>query len=376
MAPWAVGCSDESTSPNTPPSMYAGESSPTDPVDKTEGNDGFGHKGDGSADLDGGSGGKADPSCASDTVEATRKPVKLVMALDQSGSMGLVPYGDITLKWNPVTQAFSSFLGDPSSKGIEASLRLFPKVGGETQADKLVNCSAASYASPDVAMTALPNANAFTSKLPAVPPGLQTPTRAILKALVADALVVKQQNPNDAVAILLMTDGDPIGCGGVYNKAADEVIATVAAEAKVAAAAGIPVYVIGVGTFPNLDLIAAEGGTSSAFVVPANNAAATKQQFLDAVEKIRTQQLSCELDVVAPKSGSLDLTKATVIFTPGTGAASSKPLDVSCTQGGFKYDDAIQPKKVLLCPTLCAALKADPKAKVSLSIPCAATSPK
>lgn len=365
-AVWAVACVEPGVDDPAAPTSGFVEAPPAPPAEVDPGpTRAFA---DTDASLAEGDGGEGDgsTSCADDSLDAKRKPVKIVMAVDQSGSMGLVPYGDKALKWDPVTGALKAFLGDAKSKGIAASMRLFPKAAD----NPTLNCQAATYATPDVALTNLPDVATFAAKLPAIPPGLQTPTRAILKALVTDALAVKQASPNDAVAVLLVTDGDPIGCP---NKA-DEVIATVAAEAKVAANAGIPVYVIGVGTIPNLDLIAAEGGTGKAFVVPVNNPTATQQQFLAAVDAIRTSQISCDLDVgEAPKGRTLAYGSANVVFKPGAGNAVSKPLDPTCAQGGFKFDDANAPKKVHLCPALCDALKADPDATVSLAIPCGTT---
>lgn len=379
-AAWVVACGDATPAADLQSqSMFEepqdGDDDDEGKTDSTGITPGFGDDGiDDTVRADAGRDGSG-PSCSSATVEATRKPVKLVTALDQSGSMGLAGYGDPNLKWIPVTQAFASFLGDPKSKGIDASLLLFPRKAGSNETDRIYNCNTANYTTPDVAMTALPNANAFTSKLPAIPPGLQTPTRAVLKALVADAVKVKAANPNDAVAIVFMTDGDPIGCYAPAGTAQDEDIDVVAAEAKVAADAGISVYVIGIGNVKNLDKIAKQGGTNTAFIVPVNNADQTKREFLAAVDKVRTTQASCTLDLSTP-SGRLDPTNATLTFTPGTGAPIDKAYDPTCAQGGFQFDDPKAPKKVTLCSALCDSLKADPDAKISLSIPCAAEEPK
>lgn len=380
-ATWVVACGDATPAADLQSQSMFEEPQSGDDDDDTKkgGNDGlttgFGDDGvDGTVHTDAGRDGSG-PSCSSATIEATRKPVKLVTALDQSGSMGLGDFGDPKLKWIPVTQAFASFLGDPKSKGIDASLLLFPRKAGGTETERIFNCNTANYTTPDVAMTALPNANAFTSKLPTIPPGLQTPTRAVLKALVADALKVQAANPNDAVAIVFMSDGDPIGCYAPAGTAQDEDIDVVAAEAKVAADAGVPVYVIGIGNVENLGKIAKQGGTNSAFIVPVNNAEQTKKEFLAAVDKVRTTQASCTLNLSTP-SGRLDPTSATLTFTPGTGAPIDKAYDPTCAQGGFQFDDPKSPKKVTLCAALCDSLKADPDAKITLSIPCAAEEPK
>lgn len=360
-ATWAAGCGIEE------PSEFddgLGESFP----DAGAPGEGFGDgvPRDGSVDgKAGGDGGLENDgaACATDTLDAERKPVRLVVALDQSGSMGLVPYGDKALKWTPVTTALAGFLDDQLSRGIGASLQLFPAVAD----DPTVNCSAASYVTPEVAMTALPNAAAFTAKLPATPSGLQTPTRAILKAMVARAVAEKAQNPNAAVAIVLITDGDPIGCG------AENDISLVAGEATAGLALGVPTYVIGVGNLPNLNTIAQAGGTTQAFAVEVQNPQATQAQFLSAMNAVRSAQLSCEMTFPqAPTGKELAVAWASLDYSPASGATSHPPYDPQCANGGFKFDSPAAPRKVILCPALCDALKADPLAKVTLQVPCAA----
>lgn len=327
---------------------------------------GDGARRDGAAEgTSGGDGGLAEDgaACAQQTLAAERKPVRLTLALDQSGSMGLPPYGDKALKWTPVTAALAGFLADPLSRGIGASLQLFPAVAD----DPTTNCNAASYVVPEVAMTALPNAAAFTAKLPETPSGLQTPTRAILNAMVARAVADKAQNPQAAVAVVLITDGDPIGCG------AENDIALVAGEATAGLALGIPTYVVGVGNLPNLDTIAQAGGTTKAFAVEVSNPQATQAQFLAAMNAVRSAQLSCDMTFpAAPAGKELAVAWASLDFTPASGATSRPPYDPQCAAGGFRFDDPSAPRKVVLCPALCDALKADPLAKVTLQVPCTA----
>ena len=60
-------------------------------------------------------------ACATQTAAATPKPVYLVFAYDQSGSMAS------NSKWTAAGAAMKSFFGSADSKGIKASLTLFPK---------------------------------------------------------------------------------------------------------------------------------------------------------------------------------------------------------------------------------------------------------
>ena len=325
------------------------------PSGSDRGGGGFGENGDG-----GGGGGGGDDladggACAAQEVAATRKPVKLLFALDQSGSMGGNANNN---RWVPVTTAFKAFLAQPDTTGIDASMRLFPLDGNQT-----ARCDAANYAVPDVPMTALPNSAPFAAKLVANPGFSGTPTRAVVRATVTDAKAVQAANPDAKVAIVLITDGDPAGCS-------DNNIQDVASEVA-GTKSTIPTYVIGVGNINNLNIIAQAGGPRDAFVVAVNDPAATQAQFLAAINDIRGQAISCEIAIPPPPAGqTLDADKVNVNYTPTGKATELLAYDEACTGAGWRYDDKANPKQVVLCPATCAIAKADPTAKVSLAFGC------
>lgn len=296
-------------------------------------------------------------ACAAQEVGATRKPVKLLLALDQSGSMG----GNANnAKWVPVTTALKAFLGQADTAGIDMSMRLFP-VDSNSQNTR---CSAASYQTPDVPMTALPNAAAFTAKLVANPGFTGTPTRAVLNATVTDAKAVQTANPQAKVAIVLITDGEPAGCG---DNSVDNVVNEVKGTKTT-----IPTYVIGVGSVNNLNKIAQGGGPRDAFIVQVNDPAKTQADFLAAINEIRSEAISCDITIPPPPAGeTLDPLKVNVNYTPTGKPTEVLPYDEQCKSGGWHYDDPKTPTTVILCPATCDIAKADPAAKVSVAFGCA-----
>src|SRR5579859_3686132 len=63
--------------------------------------------------------GDAAPLCAEDVEAAERVPLDLVLLIDRSASMQ-------GLKWEMLTKALTSFVGDPRSAGLGVGLQFFP----------------------------------------------------------------------------------------------------------------------------------------------------------------------------------------------------------------------------------------------------------
>src|SRR5262249_41654464 len=155
----------------------------------------------------------------------------------------------------------------------------------------------ASYAKPAVPVAALPGAAAAirTSLMGKQPEG-RTPTVAALQGAVDQARMLAMANAGTRVAVVLATDGFPEGC-------APTDIPSVSAVADMAnkGTPRIPTFVIGVfGPTPqeqqaasmNLNAIAQAGGTTKAFIV--NTGMNVTQQFVTALNDIRTTALACE----------------------------------------------------------------------------------
>lgn len=339
------------------------------------GGNGVGNSASGGSDGVSGDGTGGGEACAAASEQAELSPVYLVFLLDESGSMGDGEHGDRTKKWDPVTSALNSFFADPESAGITASLSLFPlnknKGTGAASQNQPADCEAAKYGTPEVAPRPLPDATAFSEAIAKLDPPNEygTPTHPALSGTVEYAESLLKEDPSRKVAIVMVTDGDPVGCQGN----------TIDATAKVAkgVADHIPTYVIGVGdSLTSLDAIAAGGGTDKAFIVksddPKQTPEQTRKQFLDAVNLIRGKSIACDLDLPAPPAGKkMDPEKVNVQFTPDGQPAAPLKYGTECTgDTAWHFDDPQKPTKVLLCDDACGAIKADPKGKLDVVFEC------
>jgi hypothetical protein len=333
---------------------------------------GNGSNGGGSDGLSG-SGGVE--SCAAATQQAELSPVYLVFLLDESGSMGDGEHGDRTKKWDPVTSALKDFFADPESAGITASLSLFPLnkntgTGAATQ-DQPADCDSKVYGIPEVAPSMLPDDKAFAAAIAKLDPPNEfgTPTFPALTGTIAYAETLLKEDATRKVAIVMVTDGDPVSCK-------DNTIENTAKAAQ-AVADHIPTYVIGVGdSLTSLNSIAVGGGTDKAFIVkvddPNQTPADTRKDLLAAVNLIRGKSIACDLPIPAPPAGKkLDPDKVNVQFTASGQPGSSLKYGTSCTgDTAWHYDDPAKPTKILLCDDTCSAVKADPMGKVDVVFGC------
>lgn len=316
----------------------------------SSGNGGSGSSGDGAA-------------CEAASTEAKLLPVYMLIVLDRSGSMGDHPpsnHENRLTRWVPVTQALTGFLGDPSSAGITASLRYFPEISA--QGNDPTNCASASYVTPDVPLTPLPNAAAFPFAANADMFG--TPTRPALEAVVGEADQLSVAQPDAKTVVVLVTDGSPSGCAGNDN----------AGNASVVANRPFPTYVIGVGNDGNLDEfaedVATAGGTEEILLDLEDGPAATQAQLTSAINAIRQQAVSCEVPIPQEPSGkTFDRTKVNVSVTAG-GTSTELTYDATCAGAGWRYDDALEPTQIVLCPATCDAAKGDPSSKIDVAFGC------
>ena len=324
----------------------------------------------GSASTFGGEGGLE--SCAAATAKATLAPVYLVFLLDESGSMGDGKNGDRTVKWDPVTSALKAFYADPASAGITASLTLFPQnlnlTQGAADQSKPASCKATDYEKPEVTPTPLPDDKTFAAAMAKIDPPNEfgTPTQPALSGTIAYAQSLLTQDASRKVAIVMVTDGEPYGCGK-----SNSVSTTAAEAAKVAAT--IPTYVIGVGQeLGSLDEIAKGGGTKQAFIVALDDPEQTRKDLLGAISLIRGQAISCELPIPAPPAGKkLDPNKVDVQFTASGQAGKSLKYGDACTGDvAWHYDDASKPTRILLCDGACSTVKADTMGKLDVVFGC------
>lgn len=339
----ACGSSDDSTfgDPNG-----GGKGSETYGAGGTLGSSG-GDAPPGSSGSSGSSGGVVDvkpvspnDACASSNAGVDALPIYLVFMVDRSGSMG---ESELAVRWTPAVAALKDFFSDPASASIHASLSFF-KAKDE--------CNVASYATPKVAMTALPNGD-FATALDGTSPSGGTPTLPAEEGAIQYAQsVAGGLTAGEKVAIVLVTDGDPNDCSST---------ATNVAAAAATVAATIKTYVIGVGNgAAKLDEIATGGGTAPHIQVNTSSAATTSAELRAAIGKIKASQLTCDYTLPAPPNGqTLDVNAVNVNYTTG-GATKTLGYSADCSNaGGWHYDSTTAPTKVIMCPSICTTLQND-----------------
>jgi len=293
-----------------------------------------------------------------------------------------------------MTKALTGFVSSPGAAGLSVGIQYFglgaPAGRRNTGQD---SCDPAVYTPADVEIAPLPgNAQPIVASLGRHAPSTYTPTPAAIDGAVAHAKAWAAAHPSHVVAVVLATDGQPNLCGNAQDR-----IGSVAQSAA-AAFSGTPsirTYVIGTiggsaatggqgcNLDPNppnkadLDRVAQAGGTGTAFVVDAAGTGDASAQFLDALSKIRgAATVACQYVVPTTTTAGkqVDPNQVNVTFTPSGGTESTllqAPDAAHCpSSGGWYYDNAAAPTKLLLCPATCNVVKADAKASVQVLMGC------
>jgi hypothetical protein len=368
-----VACGGPSTTGNSS-ELHADSGSGADA--ESPGSSGVADSGGHSQPEDSGVGesvGAAEPGCSSVRVRAELREAFVAFAFDVSGSMGQgdQPWHDKSLKWDPATEATRAFLENAEARGMSAALTLFPNAG-----DEAAKCDPGAYGRPDVAMMALPS-NAFASKFKALELEFSnkwrtgTPTLPALAGIYA-WLSGERSRKAGTYAAVLLTDGEPQGCG--TNNANDEVVREIAA----ALADGIPTYVIGVPNPPiagapnfisTFDAWAAAGGTDQAFILDLENPNTIQLELLSALNSTRRQPIPCTLAI--PGGLTVKPEAVRVSYTSGAQPAMGLSYDPACAAvGSFSYDDPARPREIVLCEQTCRALRGDPNLVLEAEFNC------
>jgi hypothetical protein len=304
-------------------------------------------------------------ACATSNAGATRPPTYLVFMYDRSLSMSETLSGGGGTKWDACKTALTDFFADPASTGIQASLTFFGIDKDSTTKD----CSAGTYVTPQVAMRPLPNSTDFANAIKGTSPSTDTPTYAAEQGAIQYAQQVKSGlKNNEKVAIVLVTDGDPLFCGK------DNTVTNVASAAS-GVKATIPTYVIGIGdSLDNLKTIASAGGTT-AILVSTKTPSQLSADLEKALGSIATAQLGCDYGLPSPPAGqTLDVNTVNVNYTASGAAQKTLTYSADCADpNGWHYDSTSAPSKISMCPTICDALKADVGGKVDIIFGCTTT---
>lgn len=306
--------------------------------------------------------------CQSTNMQASIDSVYLAFAFDVSGSMGKGDYDwhDVTLKWDPVTQAARSFLEAEGASDLMASMTFFPSADDR--------CEDASYVTPDVPFTALPS-SAFGEAMDDIREENWrggTPTLHVMNGLTQFIQNSRETVPGKYV-IVLVTDGYPQGCD-------DNEIDSVVSVAEAALADGISTYVIGIQnpdidgapeTVENLTDVAAGGGTEAAFIIDTGDPEQTAADFSAVVDQIRSKTTVCTVDIPDPPDGrKFDKKKVRVTYaTEDTDNVLN--YDQNCTESlSWHYDNVDKPSSIVLCDSTCQSVQNTPDAALSVEFTC------
>jgi hypothetical protein len=304
-------------------------------------------------------------SCVPTYVNAETKTLNLLILLDKSSSTQ-------GTKWNAAVTALTAFVNDARSAGVRVGLQFFPR-----PADAVPLCSFGGYAGLRVPFTLLPGgAAALQSALQsASPDGTTTPTYPALGgALLATANEITPRAATDVGAVLLVTDGEPVGpaplCAGVDPTDP----AQIGNIARTALQANPPVrtFVIGLPGVAQttIDAIAAAGGTTKGFLIDGTQ---VESALTQALVKVRSAAIPCEYGLPSEViSGAVSLSFVNVSYTSAAGAARETiPQTSDCSTGGWTYRGTGASTAIVICPTTCDRLRGSATGKVDVALGCA-----
>lgn len=327
---------------------------------------GYGAFGSGGFGADGGifgtggsgAGSNPDAACAKQNFNANKIPVAMYIMLDKSGSMGS------NNKWQNAKSGIQQFVNDPASAGIKVALQYFPGSG---------SCNGSGYNQPAVPLGALPgNGTAIMNSLNATNPSGTTPTEGALRGLTQYCKSYENAHPSEKCVGLLVTDGQPNGCneGTTY-------LANIAGNAQ-SGTPSVLTFAMGMqgADFNVLDAIATAGGTGPNALNVSQGGA---QAFVQALQNIAGQILSCDFQMPTTDAGTLNVNSLHMSFTNGSGQTSmlKHVQDQSaCTAaGGFYYDNNTNPTKITLCPSSCNTVQGDKQGKINIWADCVSGPP-
>jgi hypothetical protein len=290
-------------------------------------------------------------------------PLDMALGVDTSYSM------DFDDKWAHVRGALKVFVHNPNYANMGVSLQFFPV---------RQQCSVELYGVPDVAMQALPGvAPAFASAVDAQRMFGGTPLVQVLEGMLGYLRDWASAHPGRKPVIVLATDGIPDDTCSASDIDPPNTLENAVAIAKSAYTGepSIPVFVIGVGAeLSALNSIAEAGGTGAAAVLSTGGN--VTQEFLAALDAIRTSALSCEYEIPAPSTGEIDFDAVNVQFQAASAAAETffyVEDAAGCSiapEHSWYYDDPAQPGRVMLCPKTCERVSAASAAGVSIAFGC------
>jgi hypothetical protein len=265
---------------------------------------GPGDQGQGGFISIGGSDGMREPEqCGGETFPLKKKPAKLLLVLDRSGSMKEKPDGATasTSKWELTVPAVNEVITKADAQ-VSWGLKTFPE--GDTTSCIVTDAV-------DVAIASQNAAKVTAAVTATTPEGNGTPTGDAMKAAVKYLQSLTASGDTDPKYILLATDGEPSCVGGSEKGQADSRPYAVQAVTD-AAKAGYHTFVVGVSTTKQsamqaLNDMAVAGGEARADPNPLATKyylASTKDELVTAFGAITGVILDCRFSLSsAPPDG-------------------------------------------------------------------------
>ena len=296
------------------------------------------------------------PDCVGTGSEAESVPVDMFIMQDRSSSM-TYDFGSTT-RWEMLRTAVQEFVSNPEAADVGIGIQFFSQSGS---GDDSVDCDANRYAQPVVEIgLASEVGQDVVAAIDAMEPLGYTPTVPALEGAIRHAKQWDPQHPGRVTVVLLVTDGFPTQCP---DDATANDIAAVAADGF-NTEPSIRTFVIGIEAGFNLDNIAKQGGTGTAFMIEEGDPAS---KFLDTMLNITLRGMACEYELPDPPSTleKIDTNMVQVLYRPAsTGEWEEIPKGNSyadCANspnGGWYYNRTIDPTKILVCPCTCQRFQA------------------
>jgi len=284
--------------------------------------------------------------CDAAAYVSQRKRLDIYMMVDDSGSMLPV--------WRDTVEAIDSFLSDRASAGIGVGVNFFGS-----------SCKVAAYSRPSVEIAPLPgNVRRLRQAFPGLPLE-DTATLPAMRGAIEHARSWALAHPEAQTVVLLVTDGEPDGCGSTVANV------TETARAGFMGSPSISTFVIGIGNIRALDAFAAAGGTGKAL----RTAPGAGAELINALNQVRSAALPCDFELPTAAGVQVDPDRVNLrhIASDGTETNLGAVTDrASCDplKGGWYFDRPSAPTRVITCESSCQRLnKLGGEVKVLLGCP-------
>jgi len=305
----------------------------------------------------------AGPQCAGIGVEPEPSPLDMFIMVDRTQSMTNMIQNTAIQRWDVIQQGVQQFVNDPNvqTRAPRIGIAFFGATGNPNDPTE---CDPVTYTKPKIEIE--PIAISGPKILQAVIDeraflGGLTPWMPSLEGALVHAQDWQTANPTRKTVVVLVTDGYPTECDtdvSHIQEMVGEFYAGVKSTYNGRGTPGIRTYIIGIAVDKfNLDAVAQAGGTNTATIVDSTGAV---DQFVTAMINITNSNTSCDLALPSPPPGQiLDPNQVQVVYRPFQGATQELPkassvAGCSSANGGWYFDDIVNPTKILLCPCSCA----------------------